>query len=132
MRLIYLLIAYISLALAFLGVLLPGLPATEFVLLSVWAAGKGSPRLQRWILANRLIGPIYHDWNNGKIIRLRYKIASSLSMIICLLLMVNMVHHLPSVLIAAAGMGLGAIYIWSRPGHRPTESWDVQGQATEK
>ena len=44
-RVAYLLLAYASLGLAILGVFLPGLPSTEFVLLAAWAAARSSPRL---------------------------------------------------------------------------------------
>lgn len=115
MKYFYILLALVSLSVAFLGVLLPGLPATEFVLLSVWAAGKGSTRLQHWILQLPAIGPLYYDWHEHRSIALRYKIASSISMLLCLLLLVLTVSHAPSVMFAGAGMGIGAAYIWTRP-----------------
>lgn len=115
MRYFYILLALVSLGVAFLGVILPGLPATEFVLLSVWAAGKGSPRLQQWILQLPAIGPLYYDWQEHRSIALRYKIASSVSMSLCLLLLIFTVSHTPSVVFAGVGMAIGAVYIWTRP-----------------
>ena len=115
MRLIYIVLACLSLVIAFIGILLPGLPATEFVLLSVWLAGKGSPRLQAWMLRQSLIATIYHDWHNGRVIRLKFKIWSSLSMLFCLSMMMLFIDHLLSVAFAATGMAIGAWYIWSRP-----------------
>lgn len=115
MKYFYILLAWLSLGVAFLGVILPGLPATEFVLLAVWAAGKGSPKLQAWILRRPVIGRLYHDWQAHRSIALRYKIASSVSMLLCLTLMYFTVSHTPSVIFAGIGMGLGALYIWTRP-----------------
>lgn len=115
MKLFYLILAWLSLGVACLGILLPGLPATEFVLLSVWAAGKGSPELQQWILRRPIIGQMYYDWQEHRSIALRYKIASSASMTLCLILLYFTVSHTPSVIYASIGMGLGAFYIWTRP-----------------
>lgn len=41
------LLAVVSLVLAFIGVFVPGLPTTEFVLLCAWSSAKGSPRIHR-------------------------------------------------------------------------------------
>lgn len=114
MKLAYLLLAWFSLGLAGLGILLPGLPATEFVLVAVWAAGKGSPRLQAWMLKQPTIHRLYYDWQEHRGIALRYKIVSSVSMLLCLVILICTVKHTPSVIFAACGMGIGALYIWTR------------------
>ena len=44
-------LAVVSLVLALIGVVLPGLPTVPFLLVSAWAASRGWPRLERWILA---------------------------------------------------------------------------------
>ena len=59
--------AYLTVALAALicglaGILLPLLPTTPFLLLAVWAASKGSPRLQKWILTHPTLGPPLTAW----------------------------------------------------------------------
>ena len=41
----YALLAYTSLGVGMIGLVVPGLPTTEFVLLAAWAAAKSSPRL---------------------------------------------------------------------------------------
>lgn len=115
MKFIYLAIAYLALAVAFLGVVIPGLPATEFFMLAAWAAAKSSPRLHHWMMSHRLIGPPLQDWQNGGIIRLRVKLLASLSMALVAILLVWQVNHLPSVIFSLAGMSCGALWIWSRP-----------------
>jgi uncharacterized membrane protein YbaN (DUF454 family) len=111
----YLCLAYICIAIAFLGVVTPGLPTTEFVLIAAWAAGKSSPRLQQWLHSHKLFGPPLKDWHNDRVVALKYKIISACTMIIGLIVMCLFVTHIPSVVLAACGMGIGAIWIWSRP-----------------
>ncbi|MBT3048789.1 MAG: YbaN family protein [Candidatus Thiodiazotropha sp.] len=57
-----LLLAYLFLALAVVGVILPGLPTVPFLLLSAWFAAKGSQRLHRWLYAHPHFGKLLIDW----------------------------------------------------------------------
>ena len=56
------LLAYASLALGLVGIVVPGLPTVPFVLLAAWAAARGSTKLHRWLLAHRQFGPMIRDW----------------------------------------------------------------------
>lgn len=112
-RMAYLLLAYLSLGCAILGVLLPGLPATEFVLLAAWASAKGSPRLHRWLLQHRLFGALLRDWQVGVVAR-RIKWAASLSMLLCLAVLLWHQPPLWLLLTAGGGMSCGALWLWSR------------------
>src|SRR5690606_4056034 len=62
MRWAWWLLAWASLALGMIGVVVPGLPTVPFVLLSAYAAARGSERLHRWLLAHPRFGPMIHDW----------------------------------------------------------------------
>lgn len=115
MKIIYLAIAWLALGVAFLGVIIPGLPATEFFMLAAWAAGKSSPRLHRWMMNHRLIGPPLQDWKNNGVIRLRTKMLATTSMLIAAVVMVWHINHLPSLIFSIVGMSCGALWIWSRP-----------------
>ncbi|QLF95043.1 YbaN family protein [Pseudomonas sp. ABC1] len=113
-----------------LGVVLPGLPTTEFVLLAAWAASRSSPRLSAWLENHRLFGPLLVNWRDGGIITRKTKLASALSMLIALLIMLLTVDHRPSILFAALGMACGAAWIWSRPEHRTSSKRSDEPQAS--
>ncbi len=59
---------WLALLLGAIGVLMPVLPTTPFVLLAAFLFGKGSPRLRGWLLRHRLFGPIIADWEANGII----------------------------------------------------------------
>ena len=61
-RLAALLLAYFFLALAIIGVILPGLPTVPFLLLTAWFSAKGSDRLHRWLYSHPHLGKLLIDW----------------------------------------------------------------------
>lgn len=116
-RLLYALLAYTSLGVGLLGLLLPGLPTTEFVLLAAWAASRSSPRLSRWLEQHRLFGPILANWRNGRAIARRAKLAASAAMLVTLAVMLVTLPHGYWLYAVVVGMALGNLWIWSRPDH---------------
>jgi uncharacterized membrane protein YbaN (DUF454 family) len=48
--------------LAVLGIFLPLLPTTPFVLLAAACFARGSERLHDWLLAHHIAGPIIREW----------------------------------------------------------------------
>lgn len=121
-RLFFGCLAYVSLAIGLIAIVVPGLPTTEFVLLAAWAATKSSPRLSAWMENHRLFGPILSNWRNGRIISRRAKISATVSMLLCAGLMLGLLTHHWTMYLALAGMGLGNLWIWSRPEALPRAS----------
>ncbi|WP_256822888.1 MULTISPECIES: YbaN family protein [unclassified Pseudomonas] len=114
-RFLFGLLAYVSLGIGLVAIVVPGLPTTEFILLAAWAATKSSPRLSAWLENHRLFGPILFNWRNGKIIARRAKISATVSMLLCALLMLLTLDHGWPIYLTIAGMSLGNLWIWSRP-----------------
>ena len=64
--------------LAILGVFLPLLPTTPFLLLASACYFRSSPRMYRWLMSNRILGNYLLNFQSGKGIPLRAKIVSLL------------------------------------------------------
>ena len=109
------LLAYASLGLGFLGIFLPGLPTVPFVLLSAFAAARGSDRLHAWLLAHRRFGPMIRDWQaHGAVSRRAKRMAVAmmlLSGVLMLLLMPNRWMALPGIVV----MAIVGTWLWHRP-----------------
>ena len=70
-------LGHLFLALGFIGIFLPILPTTPFVLLACGCYAKGSERLHSALLSNKVFGPYIKDWNDHRIIPLHAKIIAS-------------------------------------------------------
>lgn len=114
-RLLYAALAYTSLGVGLVGLVVPGLPTTEFVLLAAWAAAKSSPRLSAWLENHRLFGPMLANWRNGRAINRRAKISASLAMLVALAIMLITLPHGYWLYAVVLGMAIGNLWIWSRP-----------------
>lgn len=111
----YLLLAWIALALGLIGVVLPGLPTTPFILLAAWAAARGSTRLHRWLEAHRVFGPMIRDWQSHGAVSRRAKWTASLTMLVCAAIFFATAPRWWMAASASAIMALVALWLWFRP-----------------
>jgi len=68
--------------LAMLGVVLPILPTTPFLLVAAGCFAKSSPRLQKKLLANKTFGPLIHEWQKHRSIPRKAKRIALLTIIL--------------------------------------------------
>src|SRR5690606_32792237 len=108
-------LALLALALAVLGVLVPGLPTTPFVLLAAYAAARGSQRLHAWLHAHRLFGPLLHDWERYGAVSRRAKRMALATMAACALVLALLAPHWWMAAAAAVVMAGVAAWLWHRP-----------------
>ncbi|QJD58279.1 DUF454 domain-containing protein [Pseudomonas sp. gcc21] len=108
-------LASISLGLGALGIVLPGLPTTPFLLVAAWAGARGWPALEARLLAHERYGPVIRDWRNDRAVPRKAKWMASLLMLssvvmIWLLPAPDLVRWLlPAFLLCVA------IWLWTRP-----------------
>ena len=63
---IFAVIGTISLAFGIIGIFVPVLPTTPFVLLAAACYARASPRLYGWLLGQPALGPIVTDWRRSR------------------------------------------------------------------
>lgn len=80
MRLPFLVLGFLFVGLGYVGVIVPGMPTTIFMILAVWAFKKSSPRFENWLLNHRVFGPTLRDWDEHKAITLRTKYIAIITM----------------------------------------------------
>jgi uncharacterized membrane protein YbaN (DUF454 family) len=105
----------VALALGALGVALPLLPTTPFVIVAALAFGRGSPRLRRWLLRHRRFGPAIRDWEaRGAIARPAKRLAcAAMAAALALSALIGLPGHVLA--IQAACLGGAAAFVLTRP-----------------
>jgi len=115
-RWVYNTLGVACLALGVLGVFLPVLPTTPFILLAAAFFSRGSQRLHAWLVGHPRFGPTIREWQNHRVIRLRVKRIATI-MITLTIGSTVIFGGLPApvkVLLAFTGVAVVA-WIWSFP-----------------
>jgi len=73
-RALWLLAGWTALATGLVGIFLPLLPTTPFVLLAALCFARGSPRWEAWLLAHPRFGPLIAGWRERRVIPWRAKL----------------------------------------------------------
>tara|TARA_Y100001968_G_C19058260_1_gene572494 strand:+ start:273 stop:641 length:369 start_codon:yes stop_codon:yes gene_type:complete len=67
---------------AYIGIILPGLPTTPFILLAVYFFSKSSNKMENWILNHKLFGDFIYNWKKNRAISKKSKIYAIISILI--------------------------------------------------
>ena len=114
-KIILLALGWICVGLGFIGIFVPGLPTTIFLIIALWAFTKSSKRLRNWLLNHKRFGPILRNWQEHRVVPLRAKIL----MVILQISVVIIVQYTFDNLIISFGLAailvLVASYVLSLP-----------------
>lgn len=115
LRWVWWLVAYLALGLGVVGVVVPGLPTVPFVLLSAYAAARGSKRLHDRLQAHRVFGPMIRDWQRSGAVARRAKWLASGSMAVCAAILFLTAPRWWMAATGTAIMAVVALWLWLRP-----------------
>lgn len=114
-RLFALVLAYLSLALAMVGVVLPGLPTVPFLLLAAWFSARGSERLHGWLYAHPHFGKLLIDWESQRAISRSSKVIAVITLIVSWVVMYYRVNNAWVLACTAIFFIAMAAFLISRP-----------------
>ena len=114
-RLLALILAYFFLALAIVGMFLPGLPTVPFLLLTAWFAARGSKRLHSWLYAHPHLGKLLIDWEQQGAVSRTSKVIAVLMLITSWVVMYHRLDNIWGLVSIAVLFIAIATYLVSRP-----------------
>ncbi len=114
-RIFYIALGWASFSLGVIGVVLPVLPTTPFMLVAAFAFSKGSPRVRMWLMNHQRFGPPIRDWETRGAISRRAKIMGVGAMV--LVFTISLIMALPVWVLALQAVSLtaAATFILTRP-----------------
>ena len=87
----WILLGFIALSLGIIGIFLPLLPTTPFLLLASGCFMRGSQRLHQWLITHPSFGPFIIEWQEKRTIRRPIKIKAMLIMMISFTFSISLV-----------------------------------------
>lgn len=115
MRRLHLALGYASLALGIVGIVLPVLPTTPFIILAAWCFARSNPALAAWLYDHPRFGKLLTTWRDQRAIPPRAKVYALLSLAVSYAITVWLTSSPVVPYILAAIMGSVGLYIATRP-----------------
>jgi len=104
------------------GIFVPVMPTTVFLIAALWAFSRSSGRFQKWLWLHPTFGPPVRNWHLHKVIPIRGKVLAVIVMSLSFVYVAVWVAQdwrLPT--IVGAVMLPAALYIVTRRSHPPAE-----------
>jgi uncharacterized protein len=122
LRLFYLALGWLSVGLGIVGIILPILPTTPFLLVAVWAFSRSSPALAEKLRNHPKAGPYIRAWQDHGVIPVVGKVLSTVMMTAMgIYLTAYSTAPLWAAVLACIVMIAVSIYILTRPSEPPIQ-----------
>lgn len=109
-------LGFLSLGMAYIGVIVPGIPFSIFLVFAAYCFAKSSPRMHAWIYNHKYFGPFLTNWTEKKVFpqKMKYMMVAVMSSSAVLLWYTT--GNIKATLWSAGFMALVACWAWRFPG----------------
>lgn len=109
-------LGFLSLGMAYVGLITPGIPYSCFVVFAAYCFAKGSPTMHAWLYNHKIFGPFLTNWNTKRVFPTKMKFFMLAMMSTSLLIMWFTGVKPIGIISTAVFMALVAIWAWRFPG----------------
>jgi uncharacterized protein len=114
MRYLWLTLGFGCVALGFVGIIVPGMPATGFFVAAAWCFSKSSDKFLHWLLNLPVVGPLVADYRAGRGMTRNVKWSASASLTLAVTLSAAFAIRMVWAKAGCVALGLiGLWYIWT-------------------
>jgi len=126
----WLILGFLALTVAYIGVVMPGIPFSIPAVFAAYCFAKSSDRMHTWLYNHKLFGPFLTNWETKKVFPLKAKYAMLGFMALALILMIVFTGNWKAVAYSGTFMAFGAFWGWRYPS--TPEEYDRRKAAGEK
>lgn len=106
----------ILIGVAYLGIILPGIPWSTPAVGAAYCFAKSSARMHNWIYGHHLFGPFLRNWEEKKVFPTKMKYMMVVTMLVSLAVMWFATGNLAAIVWSGSFMILVCIWGWRFPG----------------
>jgi len=114
-KLFWNILGFLSLGMAYVGVITPGIPYSIFVVFAAYCFSKGSERMHRWIYNHKIFGPFLTNWNTKRVFPQKMKYFMLFMMSTSLVIMWLTSVPVRGIIYTALFMLCVAVWAWRFP-----------------
>jgi uncharacterized membrane protein YbaN (DUF454 family) len=115
-RFLWKILGFLSLGMAYVGLITPGIPYSCFVVFAAYCFAKGSPKMHAWLYNHKIFGPFLTNWNEKRVFPHKMKFFMLAMMSSSLLIMFFTGVPTRGIIYTAGFMALVAVWAWRWPG----------------
>jgi len=109
-------LGFLSLGMAYVGVVVPGIPFSIFLVFAAYCFAKSSKKWHDWLYNHKYFGPFLTNWVQKRVFPTKGKYAMVLVMSSSLAFLWFSTGNIKAVLWSGGFMALVAIWAWRYPG----------------
>ena len=113
---IWMALGFLSLGMAYVGLILPGIPFSIFLVFAAYCFAKSSKRMHDWLYNHKYFGPFLTNWVQKRVFPTKGKYAMVIVMSSSLAFLWFSTGNIKAVLWSGVFMALVAIWAWRFPG----------------
>ena len=114
-RFLWTVLGFISLGMAYVGLITPGIPYSCFVVFAAYCFAKGSPKMHAWLYNHKIFGPFLTNWGEKRVFPTKMKFFM-LAMMSTSLIIMSFTVPVKGVVYTGIFMFFVAVWAWRFPG----------------
>jgi hypothetical protein len=108
-------LGFLSLGMAYIGIITPGIPYSIFVVFAAYCFSKGNERMHRWLYNHKIFGPFLTNWGEKRVFPTKMKFFM-LAMMSSSLIIMSFTVPVKGVVYTGMFMLCVAVWAWRFPG----------------
>ena len=114
-RFLWKILGFVSLGMAYVGLITPGIPYSPFVVFAAYCFAKGSPKMHAWLYNHKIFGPFLTNWGEKRVFPTKMKYFM-LAMMSTSLIVMSFTVPVRGIVYTGIFMLCVAVWAWRFPG----------------